>query len=109
MEISQNFVAFLEYTNFIQLNDHIDAWNHCYNIFQRIMGNLGSKLSHATTTIFLSFDYFDVKAFKILNFIFPSIEMASLESFLLHEMDKVLTNWAAEIYKKSALTILLLI
>ena len=77
--------------------------------FQRIMGNLGSKLSHATTTIFLSFDYFDVKAFKILNFIFPSIEMASLESFLLHEMDKVLTNWAAEIYKKSALTILLLI
>ena len=72
------------------------------------LGRTGSKLSHATTTNFLSFDYFDVEAFKILNFIFPSIEMASLESFLLHEMNKVLTNWAAEIYK-NALAILLLI
>ena len=72
--------------------------------FQIIMGNLGkmaelgrtgSKLSHATTTNFLSFDYFDVEAFKILNFIFPSIEMASLESILLHGMDEVLTNRAA--------------
>ena len=73
------------------------------------LGRTGNKLSHATTTNFLSFDYFDVEAFKILNFTFASIEMASLESFLLHEMDKVLTNWAAEIYKKNALTILLLI
>ena len=64
------------------------------------LGRTGNKLSHATTTNFLSFDYFDVEAFKILNFTFASIEMASLESFLLHEMDKVLTNWAAEIYKK---------
>ena len=49
---------------------------------------------------FMPFDYFYVKAFKVLNFIFPSIEMASLESFLFHEMDKVLTNWAVKIYKK---------
>ena len=64
------------------------------------LGRTGSNLSYATTTNFLSFDYFYVKAFKVLNFIFPSIEMASLESFLFHEMDKVLTNWAVKIYKK---------
>ena len=64
------------------------------------LGRTGSNLSYATTTNFLSFDYFYVKAFKVLNFIFPSIEMASLESFLFHEMYKVLTNWAVKIYKK---------